>query len=230
MWTPASGAGYPYHFGQQSQFRNDAFPYLDTNEDGVFDQLDESYSPYWPGEEFVDWVSLCVYNIFSPIAVPQFDIPLQRNLSGFPSNQTSRNYSRVVNQMPDSYIGPFSNSIQSQLQSSLTDDVFYEKYSLKYEKPTCLFSGGGYYKGEWVVNSATEFEIKLEWLRGIENATQIFKNLKGIVLQEYQVPLNLTSLPLSTQDPKTVADFRIATTADANLLSNLTKILKMNFK
>lgn len=34
---------------------------LDTQADGVFDTGDSPFSPYYPGDEFVDWVGLSVY-------------------------------------------------------------------------------------------------------------------------------------------------------------------------
>lgn len=35
---------------------------LDTNNDGKLDSNDDFYSPYWPGDEYVDWVGLSVYS------------------------------------------------------------------------------------------------------------------------------------------------------------------------
>ncbi|KAJ3035552.1 hypothetical protein HDV00_003649 [Rhizophlyctis rosea] len=38
------------------------FKLLDTNGDGKLDQNDDFYSPYWPGDEYVDWVGMSIYH------------------------------------------------------------------------------------------------------------------------------------------------------------------------
>lgn len=37
-------------------------PELDTNGNGVIDQEDDPWTPYWPGEEYVDWVGVSYYH------------------------------------------------------------------------------------------------------------------------------------------------------------------------
>jgi hypothetical protein len=59
---------YPY--GQTfTQADNDAadIALLDTNRNGVLDADDDSLSPYWPGDDYVDWVgvSLCRCSSYS---------------------------------------------------------------------------------------------------------------------------------------------------------------------
>ncbi|KAK9837157.1 hypothetical protein WJX81_006857 [Elliptochloris bilobata] len=41
---------------------------MDTNGDGKVDQTDDPYSPYYPGDEWVDWVGMSVYSLgpFNP--------------------------------------------------------------------------------------------------------------------------------------------------------------------
>ncbi|KAI8840257.1 hypothetical protein BC829DRAFT_356165, partial [Chytridium lagenaria] len=60
VWAPNSGNGYPYRGGISSPTGpSDArFSVLDTNGDGVFDGEDNAYTPYYPGDEWVDWVGL----------------------------------------------------------------------------------------------------------------------------------------------------------------------------
>jgi hypothetical protein len=63
VWGPNIGFGYPYP-GQQYSFKGTSgpdFKVLDTNGDGKFDGSDDPYSPYYPGDEFVDWVGLSTY-------------------------------------------------------------------------------------------------------------------------------------------------------------------------
>ena len=34
---------------------------MDTNQDGVVNNADDAYSPYYPGDAFVDWVGSSIY-------------------------------------------------------------------------------------------------------------------------------------------------------------------------
>ncbi|KAJ3163465.1 hypothetical protein HDU86_000044 [Geranomyces michiganensis] len=75
LFSPSSGNGYPFPGGMYNPFRvnhngtlnattavyADDFALLDTNRDGQLDSLDDPYSPYWPGAEYVDFVGLSVY-------------------------------------------------------------------------------------------------------------------------------------------------------------------------
>jgi len=59
MWAPSSGNGYPY--GTSTPTAADML-LLDTNKDGLFNALDDPYLPFWPGDEYVDWVGVSVYH------------------------------------------------------------------------------------------------------------------------------------------------------------------------
>jgi hypothetical protein len=56
VWSPTNGLGYP--FGSTTL----TFPELDTNNDGQFTSADDPYSPYYPGDTYVDWVGMSVYH------------------------------------------------------------------------------------------------------------------------------------------------------------------------
>lgn len=61
LWAPNSGTGYPFPnniYSVSTIFD----PVLDTNRDNLFDMKDDPYSPYYPGDEFVDWVGLSIYH------------------------------------------------------------------------------------------------------------------------------------------------------------------------
>jgi hypothetical protein len=57
VWAPSTGASYPYN--PPRQISNDT---MDTNNDGIFDKNDDPYSPYYPGNNYVDWVGLSIYH------------------------------------------------------------------------------------------------------------------------------------------------------------------------
>ncbi|KAI8903567.1 glycoside hydrolase superfamily, partial [Gorgonomyces haynaldii] len=64
VWSPASGLGYPF----ESQIpRNDTrFVFLDTNGDGTLSEVDDPFTPYYPGDQYVDWVGLVSLYTGSP--------------------------------------------------------------------------------------------------------------------------------------------------------------------
>lgn len=77
VWSPNSGNGYPYDndgFDYHNPKANDTglraanFAQLNTDNVGASADLltntDDPYGPYWPGDQWVDWVGLSVYNIY----------------------------------------------------------------------------------------------------------------------------------------------------------------------
>jgi hypothetical protein len=70
LWAPNSGVGYPFLGNSFSAIKNSTRfdSDLDTNQDGQFDDNDDPFSPYYPGDEWVDWVGFSVIsNLFSYI-------------------------------------------------------------------------------------------------------------------------------------------------------------------
>ncbi|WIA31117.1 hypothetical protein OEZ86_001141 [Tetradesmus obliquus] len=70
LWAPNEGGGYPFNGGQY-QLKCSPFDIgtpksdcaqMDTNKDGVITMADDPYSPYYPGDDWVDWVGLSVYH------------------------------------------------------------------------------------------------------------------------------------------------------------------------
>ena len=76
VWSPNIGMGYPFlnsgydgyiptpNSNNPSRVAN--FQVLNTDTTGgsanVLDALDDPYTPYYPGDEYVDWVGISVYN------------------------------------------------------------------------------------------------------------------------------------------------------------------------
>ena len=80
------------------------FSLLDTNKgmlsllkiDGVVNQNDDPYSPYYPGDEYVDWVGISVYHF--GFTKPFYDntVPLSNEVADFvTSKMTSTNFYNV---------------------------------------------------------------------------------------------------------------------------------------
>ncbi|KAI8913390.1 glycoside hydrolase superfamily, partial [Gorgonomyces haynaldii] len=51
IWAPNSGNGYPFGEGL-----------LDTNNDGKYTIADDPYTPFFPGDDYVDWVGFSIYH------------------------------------------------------------------------------------------------------------------------------------------------------------------------
>lgn len=61
MWAANTAIGYPYNVKRADMKTPSDFALLDTNQNGELDSLDDPYGPYWPGDEFVDWVGISSY-------------------------------------------------------------------------------------------------------------------------------------------------------------------------
>lgn len=64
VWAPAYGAGYPFgrSYGAVDAAGQRLARVLDTDGDGTIDDGDDPYSPYFPGDRYVDWVGLSLYH------------------------------------------------------------------------------------------------------------------------------------------------------------------------
>jgi hypothetical protein len=63
VWGPNPGFGYPFPNQEFSinVTSGEEFAALDTNGDGQLNDRDDPYSPYYPGDDVVDWVGLSTY-------------------------------------------------------------------------------------------------------------------------------------------------------------------------
>ncbi|KAJ3090645.1 hypothetical protein HK102_003123 [Quaeritorhiza haematococci] len=62
VFAPNLGVGYPWTIGEYHiQPTSPDFRLVDTNRDGVLSILDDPYTPYWPGGEYVDWFGFSTY-------------------------------------------------------------------------------------------------------------------------------------------------------------------------
>jgi hypothetical protein len=63
VWAPVYGGAYPFKGGQFEVHPGSAdFGLLDTNRDGRLDMTDDPYTPYYPGDDAVDWVGMSLYH------------------------------------------------------------------------------------------------------------------------------------------------------------------------
>jgi hypothetical protein len=77
VWTPNQGWGYPWPGREYSIAQTDPdFTTLDTNGDGVLTEMDDPYTPYYPGDDSVDWVGLCFYHWGNTADLGRNEVPL----------------------------------------------------------------------------------------------------------------------------------------------------------
>lgn len=63
MWAPNYGGGYPFDGGAHAAPDGSAAAaVLDTDGDGDVTGVDDPYGPYYPGDEYVDWVGMSLYH------------------------------------------------------------------------------------------------------------------------------------------------------------------------
>ncbi|KAJ3032011.1 hypothetical protein HDV00_008013, partial [Rhizophlyctis rosea] len=62
VWSPNIGTGYPYS-GDSPASPAELTQILDTNNNGRLDNGDDPYTPYYPGDQYVDWVGISLYNL-----------------------------------------------------------------------------------------------------------------------------------------------------------------------
>ncbi|KAJ3107904.1 hypothetical protein HDU97_002836 [Phlyctochytrium planicorne] len=84
VWAPNSGNGYPYPNGVSSpkDSSDSRFKLLDTNNDGQYNNQDNPYSPFYPGDDYVDWVGLSIYHYGTSYPWVQNQIPESNKFEG----------------------------------------------------------------------------------------------------------------------------------------------------
>ena len=68
IWSPNSGNGYPFAGGHayMIQPNHPDYPLLDSSRNGALGNEDDPYTPFYPGDEWVDWVGFSIYH-YGPI-------------------------------------------------------------------------------------------------------------------------------------------------------------------
>lgn len=161
VWAPNLGHDYPY--GQTSDIAPEDLAALDTNHNGRLDKGDDPYAPYYPGDEFVDWIGISVY-------FKQFS----RNI----------NYAQ-----PPGFCSDIITGIESQTRAN-TGFSWYDQYCASKPDKACLIAeSGAAYHPDITDGNASELQIQQAWWRDcITNATffQTFPRIKLHMHFEFQ--------------------------------------------
>ncbi|ORY48555.1 glycoside hydrolase [Rhizoclosmatium globosum] len=114
VWAPNAADGYPFGVPLAAY----ELSALDTNKNGALDYGDDPFTPYWPGEDYVDWVGISLYWKGNPA-------------TGTPPHDNSASPADYWEQM-----------VQGGPSGSNPAFPFYDMFALKYNKPLVMPEGG----------------------------------------------------------------------------------------
>lgn len=193
LWSPNEGGGYPYTGGShEAKPGTAAFPALDTNGDGRLSMDDDPYSPYWPGDDAVDWVGLTLYHFGDVYPWGENRIPAPGKLAA---------------KITGAYRSGFAD------ETAVPD--FYAAYAEGHAKPFAISETAAFYNTARI-DGASELDIKSAWWNQLFDAgfeTQ-FPLMKLVMWFEYakeeMEPTNQVIDWRATADPATLMPFRAA--------------------
>ncbi|KAJ3295588.1 hypothetical protein HK104_002492 [Borealophlyctis nickersoniae] len=173
LWSPNLGIAYPFTPTpdslsppptRTSDPANFALLKTSTNNPNVLDWYDDPYTPYYPGDQYVDWVGLSVYLYPDD---PNTNTPTLKDYFADVITGTGQWVDRVM--------GPDSNP-----QTRAVRD-FYTRFAVNRNKPFALSESGA----PWLVNKpgTSELDIKRAWWEQLFNSTVYsqFPMLKMVV-------------------------------------------------
>ncbi|GAA5836199.1 hypothetical protein JCM11251_007392 [Rhodosporidiobolus azoricus] len=140
VWAPNTPQGYPY--GQQgaqfSALSVEDQNLLDTNNNGRLDAGDDSLAPYYPGDQYVDWIGLSVY------------------YKGIPSDVRN-------NEQAPGYCAQVISGTNPADNANITN--FYDTYCAQKPDKACMFAeAAAAYHVNDTTSTTTEEELQQAWL------------------------------------------------------------------
>ena len=143
LWAPNQGAGYPYAGGRyEAKPGGPAARLLDTDGDGVLDARDDPYAPYWPGDDYVDWVGMSLYHWGTAYPWGENEVPAAGTFAG------------MITGSPPGGGDPAPD--------------FYAGYAERYDKPLAIVESAAFYRPGG--GGANEAAIKSTWLAEVFSA------------------------------------------------------------
>lgn len=120
---------------------------MDTNGDGIVDVRDDPYTPYYPGNDVVDWVGMSVY---------WFGQQWPQTLNIAPPTQR--------------FVDVITGRYPSSIAAGITYD-FYKMFADQHAKPMAVPESGAVFYGSPVAPGPGELTIKQTWWRQVYNST-----------------------------------------------------------
>jgi hypothetical protein len=171
MWAPNYGGGYPFTGGQFAARPGTAdFAILDTDKDGILTMADDTYAPYYPGDDAVDWVGISLYH--------------WGNQRPWGNNEVTEN-GKFLAMLTGTYTGTAGND------EPVPD--FYQVYGVEHHRPVAIPETAAIYTPSRAGES--ELAVKQAWWRQVfsEETHQRFPQLKMINWFEwnkYEIEIN----------------------------------------
>ncbi|OAV87113.1 hypothetical protein PTTG_29564 [Puccinia triticina 1-1 BBBD Race 1] len=160
VWAPNLGHDYPY--GQTANIDPTDMAVLDTNQNGRLDKGDDPYTPYYPGDDYVDWIGISVY-----------------------FKQFSRNINAA---QPAGFCADILTGIETQTRANTGFD-WYNQFCASKPTKACLIAESGAAYHPDVPGGASELAIKQAWWQDcITNTTflQAYPRIKLHMHFEFQ--------------------------------------------
>ena len=155
VWAPNYGGGYPFSGGlYEIQPEHPDFCLLDTDGDGNLDMNDDPYSPYYPGDDAVDWAGMTIYHWGNEYPWGENELPEEN---------------QFIAQLTGNYIGLNGDN------SALPD--FYKIFYLDHGKPIAIPETAALYNT--TRPGPEELAIKQAWWRQVLNG-EILSAYTGI--------------------------------------------------
>ncbi|KXS13080.1 glycoside hydrolase family 26 protein [Gonapodya prolifera JEL478] len=181
LWSPGSGLRYPWAGGAyDGQYVAANMNELDTNGNGQLDANDDPYSPYYPGDGYVDWVGLSVY--WYPDYPNTFTLNIAPPSGAIEALLTGHNQATWAYEVPD-FLGQYS--------TAKGKPFIFAETGMHY-----IYSGG---------NPPSEIDQKRAWWQQLYNRALLTKyNIKGILyfeINKYEAHYNaMTPYALTYDD------------------------------
>jgi len=143
LWSPNDGTSYPFTRSNRAAPSQPDLDLLDTNRDGALDAADDPYQPYYPGDEYVDWVGLTLYHF-------GYRYPWGANTIPEPD--------KFVRKITGDYPDP---------ETSTRSPNFYELYAVRHHKPMAISETSALFNAARCCDGPSNLEIKTAWWRQI---------------------------------------------------------------
>jgi hypothetical protein len=191
VWAPNYGGGYPFIGGKYVAVPGStAYATLDSNGDGALSMADDTYAPYYPGDDAVDWVGMSLYHWGSRYPWGENELPEPGKLAA---------------QLTGAYRG-FNGD-----DTPLTD--FYADYSVARGKPLAITETAAFYAvGQGDDNEA---RLKQAWWQQVfdPELARTFPNLKMInwfEWRKFEAEVGDEVDWTVTRDPELLRAFQVA--------------------
>jgi hypothetical protein len=157
VWSPSTATDYPFRAPATTAPDGGNLDALDTDGNGVWDFDDDAYSPYYPGDDVVDWVGLTAFHDETGQGAAHNTVPA-------PGALTALLGPAVTTGPPDG-------------------EDFYASYAVGRNKPLMLETAAFYSPG---AGGPPEAEVKSTWWSQVTVAVQgqEYDRIGGVVWNE----------------------------------------------